>query len=735
MKINVIWIDSNLDDEENIGYIEQLKLIGSFKLNSFKEVNEAIKYMKFIEFEETRIILRDSLYSEFINRFQENIIDICISPKIIIFTKNKNQFIKNNKDYNNDNIFYSSGGIATSFNEIKEFLKNENKINKINKPDDIQLTFERIDNIDKLILPMFFKTLIDNQSINKIEEFTNELYQKYGKNEKLKELLGPINSVSNIPVEILSKYYARLYTADSDFYKEINKELTTDNKNKFLPYIKILYEGVKLKSLPLASDKILYRGSKISNKEIDEIKKFIREKKEGLPSSIAFSKGFLSFSKERSRAEKFIEKYNNEENDKNSDLSNVLYILEKDDNIGYSLTTHGDIEKISFYPNEREVLFFPFSSFEIKELTYIESKKRYEIKLKYLGKYLKEIENNENLTLKENKIPDSKFKNSLGQLNLIEEAKMKKLNTKALYEKYQQYKIDINEIDSNIIIGEININKEDVNKAVRIINSSEGKENEIKEENIDIKINEESIAFSHFYKFEKEGQYKIDYIFKNNLTNLSNMFSGCYNLVYLNLSYFNSRNVIDMNNMFNSCHSLLVLDLSNLNTSKVTNMTKMFIDCHSLKKINLSSFDTRNVTKMSYMFSGCYSLTDLDLFNFNTTKVTDMSYMFHCCYSLNNINISKFITENVINMQAMFHSCNSLTYLNLDKFDTQNVTDMHAMFHGCKSLKNLNIENFDIENVINISCLFFGCESLEKKNVTFKDPIIIKCLANEKIII
>ena len=169
MKINVIWIDSNLDNEEIKYYINQLKLLGTLKLNSFKDVNQAIKYLKFIEFEETRIILSDSLYSEFINRFKENIVDICISPKIIIFTKNKNEFIRNNKDYNK-NIFYSSGGIATSFNEIKEFLKNSNIINKINKPDDIQLTFERIDNIDKLILPMFFKTLIDNQSINKIEE-------------------------------------------------------------------------------------------------------------------------------------------------------------------------------------------------------------------------------------------------------------------------------------------------------------------------------------------------------------------------------------------------------------------------------------------------------------------------------------------------------------------------------------------------------------------------------------
>ena len=63
--------------------------------------------------------------------------------------------------------------------------------------------------------------------------------------------------------------------------------------------------------------------------------------------------------------------------------------MEKDDNIGYNLSTHGDIEKISFFPNEREVLFFPFSSFEIKDIkeTTLGNDKRYEIKLLYLGKY------------------------------------------------------------------------------------------------------------------------------------------------------------------------------------------------------------------------------------------------------------------------------------------------------------------------------------------------------------
>ena len=62
--------------------------------------------------------------------------------------------------------------------------------------------------------------------------------------------------MKNIPIEILCKYYARIFTVESNFYKDINKDLRMNNKDKYLPYIKTFYEGVKLKSLPLANNNI-----------------------------------------------------------------------------------------------------------------------------------------------------------------------------------------------------------------------------------------------------------------------------------------------------------------------------------------------------------------------------------------------------------------------------------------------------------------------------------------------
>ena len=455
---HTIWIDENIDNEENTKYSKKLESMGILSLKLFKEVDEAINHMKNINFQETKVIICDSLYSEFVKKFKDNILDMCVAPKIIVFTKNKEEFIKNNEEYqNNINLFYKFGGIATKFDEIKKFIKSKNQPQKMKKSDDIQLTFEYIDCLEKLALPIFFKSLIDNTSNSKMEEYTNLLYNTYSKdNDELKKLLDSIISMKNIPIELLSKYYARLYTIDSNFYKDINKDLGLNKIEKYLSFIKTLYEGVKLKSLSLASNNILYRGSKISNEEVIKIKSYLDKKNKDLPGSIVFSKSFLSFSKEREIAEGFLS-YEN----KNKNLSKVLYILEKDDNIGYNLSTHGDIEKISFFPNEKEVLFFPFSSFEIKDIKEIKigKEQRYEIKLLSLGKYLNEVENDKNIMLNEIKIPDTEFKKQLCEKGLIKKEKIQKINTKILYNNYKQYEKDINIKQKN----DINDIKSDLN--------------------------------------------------------------------------------------------------------------------------------------------------------------------------------------------------------------------------------------------------------------------------------
>ena len=135
----------------------------------------------------------------------------------------------------------------------------------------------------------------------------------------------------------------------------------------------------------------------------------------------------------------------------------------------------------------------------------------------------------------------------------------------------------------NIIIGEIYINKNNINEDIKIINSFENykrenewindskddykyeNEKEIKE-NIEIKINGKIIEFTYYYKFKEEGKYIIEYLFKNNLTKT--------------------------NYIFYDCNSLINLDLSNFNTQNVTDMHEMLI-CNKLKKANIISKDNK----------------------------------------------------------------------------------------------------------------------------------------------
>ena len=140
----------------------------------------------------------------------------------------------------------------------------------------------------------------------------------------------------------------------------------------------------------------------------------------------------------------------------------------------------------------------------------------------------------------------------------------------------------------------------------------------------------------------------------------------------------------------------------NFNTANVTDMSSMFYGCYNLTSLNLSNFNTANVRDMDGMFWGCTSLTGLDLSNFNTENVISMGCMFYSCSSLTSLNLSSFNTSNVRNMSEMFDSCSSLTSLNLSNFNTANVKYMQYMFCNCSRLTSLNLYNFDMSNILTV---------------------------------
>ena len=569
MSINIIWISLNKNNTTISAYLKELENSKYYKINIYNSLEESINQIKNIRFEETIIVVDGSIFIKFIEMFQQNISNIYIVPKIIIFTEDKDDFINKNKEYEKiiNHPFYNSGGIKTSINELNQFILNPICKNKliINREDDKLLSFEYVDCKEKLVLPLFYKTLMEISHKDNIEQFTESLYNKYyDKSNNLHIMLDSLKFSSDIPYEILSKYYARIYTDDaSRFYSDINKDLRENKKENYISYIKILYEGVKLKSLPLSKEKILYRGTLLLNKEIEKIKKYLDNKIENLPGAIIFSKSFLSFSKSEKIAKYFL----NINKNNSREFSKVLFKLEKDENIDHSLATHADIEELSFY-NEKEVLFFPFSSFEIKNINEIidNDEKIYEIKLLYLGKYIKEI--TKDLNKKEKIIPDSEFKKEIIQLGLIRPEIIKKNdNSNKIFKKYEEYKEEIinNKNENNNIEDIITKIKNDekikYKNEINLIYYSEKEEAknifgrgfvDNNKDNIELKINGIKNCLIDKYKLKK-GDNIITLLLKKDLTNLSYMFKNCYSLKNIEeLKFLNTSNVKDFSHMFSN---------------------------------------------------------------------------------------------------------------------------------------------------------------------------------------
>ena len=68
---------------------------------------------------------------------------------------------------------------------------------------------------------------------------------------------------------------------------------------------------------------------------------------------------------------------------------------------------------------------------------------------------------------------------------------------------------------------------------------------------------------------------------------MGSMFSGCSNLIELDLSLFDTSSVSDMHDMFNGCSQLKLIDLYNTKMDKIITVHNIFKNNDNLKYINL----------------------------------------------------------------------------------------------------------------------------------------------------
>ena len=196
--------------------------------------------------------------------------------------------------------------------------------------------------------------------------------------------------------------------------------------DNYILFIKMMYEGVKLKVFESPIKNVLYRGTKLKNYEIKQIKEFISNKLIHLPAAIMFSRAFMSFSESETEAVKFA--LNNSNNFNNQTMTRALFELRSDEYINQSFNTHADIMNLSFYKYEKEILFFPFTCFEIINITknVIQNEEVMKIELSYLSHYDSRLRIEkvfEDIKIN-SKLINSEFKKEIEKSNIIEKEEL-----------------------------------------------------------------------------------------------------------------------------------------------------------------------------------------------------------------------------------------------------------------------------------------------------------------------
>ena len=449
-KEKIIWIDVDVDNIENSEYQKQLREM-NLDLKPFHTIQEGVNNVKEYKFEKIYIIIRGTMFEDFLRILRNEKKNISCSLNIIVFTSSKHKALvqeicDSDVDISSGFLFHSKN-IFISFKEVKNFFEGNSTRN--NNEQDEEFIFEKIENYEQLILPIYYQELIEPITSEEIHSFNQFLIKNFeDKKMEIPNLIRQLEEIPEMPNEIICKYWIRAYTLETEFYNTIKKKLQQKKSYFFIPYIKMMYEGIKNKTFQSESNEQLYRGAIISNLEIENLENYLNNNNNQIintneinfPKSILYFKPFQSFTKNRKVAENFMKSRgkNIPEN-----YSKVMFIVQKNENkLKDDLCSNAYVKDYSAFPKEDEVLFFPFSNFGIKELKQNDDHK--EIILEYLGKYkpfIEKIKPVENLL---NDIPISKFGKDIADFGLI------KYNFKSFWEVVKE--IEIKEGDASCLL-------------------------------------------------------------------------------------------------------------------------------------------------------------------------------------------------------------------------------------------------------------------------------------------
>ena len=365
---------------------------------------------------------------------------------------------------------------------------------------------------------------------------------------------------------LIAKYWLKLYSYNL-FSDEMNNKLGMKCGNFYNVYIRLLYFALKKGYLtPFKHQPNTSLYLKLKKDEIDE--KGYNENEND--TKILYCRSFLLF---HTTIENQIQ-------------NNERYLILQNNTPKEIICNGVEMEK---FTGKQDVLFFPYSCFKMKSI-HIENGIQ-----NYILGYLNDEKINNNV---ENRV-ENVFKKDFITSNIPSDRLIKETDPSLLDLK-------------NKIIGEFEINKEQVGKSLNLINPNKSN---IKDYVEILEDSGKKLLITE--KFEKNKKYKITYNFSENFNDFTYLFQ-LTEIKSLDLSKLKMGNITSVESMFSECKNLTSIDLSNKKLKKLEYLSRMFFNCLSLKSVNLENFTLMKIEKMDYMFYKCKSLKHINLKNLNT---------------------------------------------------------------------------------------------------------------------
>ena len=731
---NILWIGEDIDKEnKNKTLLRQMR----FSFEDVLDLNIAFNKLKALEFELVFVIINFKLFENFTKIYNEEFAkqNRVIISSIIICDNIYDNF---EKKYVN-HPFYNPGGITDDIRGVVNYInyvqnsfykspKQENLINlsQLHPEGYGKYIFQIVSEEKDFIIPIMWNKIITEFKIDgsKLSKLQRTLIYNYS---EVKEYIYPAREkIFKVSDHILAKFFLFLYTTPSGFYSTMNKILSHDDGfDIYREFITVFYHSLRNKTFETFTKEKLYRGTIISKKDLERLNELMNKRREK-DEILFFSKNFLSFSKSRGVADRFLN-MNKGGVDANDSLLLCIFILEKGENsIAYNIDV---LDNSHFQESEKEVLFLPMSSFLVTKLETIDKYNNY-IYLKYLDKYKTKIDEKlRKITQSEKDKLDFKkaFLNDFGKYSYILYNNIIDDYNKYISRDIKDFKVDIPDITKNYSdeSNQVIIDYDTKDEAKKMLNEERLNKDENKK--IDNKliynVTEKDIDQEGFVRILGENKQGDDFVKLNkdkvNLTINGKESPLCYKYK-LNLGI----NEI----IFNF-------------TEKVDDFSYLFFDVTSLFDISaVEKWDVNNVVNLNHLFSGCGKLTDISaLRKWDTSSCKNFSCLFSNCISLKDISpLSNWNVGNGIFFSYLFYNCSSLEYLyGLDNWDVSQGKFFSCAFAYCSKLKHISpLDNWNTSSGLFFSHLFFNCTSLsditalENWNVSkgsFFDYLFYKC--------